>query len=266
MKIDPITGELLDEDNEGQDGQDTPTSEPDTTAPTLAAVSLAVVSAIDKDALIAKVAERQLTKRLAVVVDEVLDSLDFSTYTESIKETALAQLSTEGIPAAAPAVVAPPAPPVAPAAVQETAADEPENMYEDIYTFFSAELHPFYVRESPFLQEKDTEKRALAWCPQWWLHIEAVTRVSALWHGWEKSRLESGAALSTWILDHADRHMERLLNPQGPFRYCSCTDGHARKATPFIVEEYPDSLAISDAPRYNADGELKAPAPETGQQ
>lgn len=114
MKIDPITGELLDEDNEGQDGQDTPTSEPDTTAPTLAAVSLAVVSAIDKDALIAKVAERQLTKRLAVVVDGVLDSLDFSTYTESIKETALAQLSAEGTPAAAPAVVAPPAPPSLP--------------------------------------------------------------------------------------------------------------------------------------------------------
>lgn len=261
MKIDPNTGELLDDDDEGQDGQDTPTVEPEATPPTLA-----VVSAIDKDALIAKVAERQLTKRLAVVVDEVLDSLDFSTYTESIKETALAQLTTEGTPATAPAAVAPLAPPVAPAAVQETASEEPENMYEDMYTFFSAELHPFYVRESTFLQEKDTEKRALAWCPQWWLHIEAATRISSLWHGWEKSRLESGAALSTWILDHADRHMDRLLNPHGPFRYCSTTDGHTRKAIPFIVEEYPDSLTISDAPLYNAEGELKEPTPGSGQQ
>ena len=146
----------------------------------------------------------------------------------------------------------------APAAMQQQREDEPQNMYEDMYTFFSAELHPFYIRESPFLQEKDTEKRALAWCPLWWHHIEAVTRISALWHGWEKTRLESGAALSTWILDHADRHMDRLHNPQGPFRYCSPKDGHTRKAIPFIVAEYPDYLTTTDAPLYNAEGELKA--------
>lgn len=144
-----------------------------------------------------------------------------------------------------------------PAGAQPAGEDEPENMYEDMYTFFSNELHPFYIRESPFLQEKDTEKRSLAWCPQWWNHIEAVTRISSLWHGWEKSRLEPGAALSTWILDHADRHMDRLLNPQGPFRYCSPKDGHTRKAVPFIVAEYPDFLTTTDAPLYNADGELK---------
>lgn len=144
--------------------------------------------------------------------------------------------------------------------------DEPENMYEDIYTFFSSELHPFYIRESPFVQDKSTDdtKRSLAWCPQWWLHVEAVSRISALWHGWEKSRLESGAALSTWILDHADRHMDRLLNPQGPFRYCSPKDGHTSKAVPFIVAEYPDFLTTTDAPLYNAEGKLRSPSSHLG--
>ncbi|MER6756219.1 DUF4913 domain-containing protein [Micromonospora echinofusca] len=34
------------------------------------------------------------------------------------------------------------------------------------------------------------------WCEQWWRHDEAVTRLTALWYGWEHARLEMTGMLS----------------------------------------------------------------------
>lgn len=139
---------------------------------------------------------------------------------------------------------------------QEAETEEPENIYDDPYSFFAAELHPLYARVSHKEQEIEAGKQRFAWCPQWWRHVEAVTRISALWHAWEKSRLEDGAAMSTWLLDHADRHMDRLLSPDGPFAYCTAKDGHVSSAVPFLVDEYPDGLADVDTDQYMPDGTL----------
>ncbi|MUK02791.1 DUF4913 domain-containing protein [Vibrio cholerae] len=139
----------------------------------------------------------------------------------------------------------------------EPEAEEPENVYDDPYSFFTAELHPLYARVSHKEQEIEAGKQRFAWCPQWWRHIEAVTRINALWHAWEKSRLEDGAAMSTWLLDHADRQMDRLLSPDGPFAYCTAKDGHVSSAVPFLVDEYPNGLADVDTDHYTPDGTLK---------
>lgn len=144
---------------------------------------------------------------------------------------------------------------------EAVAEEEPENVYDDPYSFFTAELHPLYARVSHNEQEIEAGKQRFAWCPQWWRHIEAVTRISALWHAWEKSRLEDGAAMSTWLLDHADRHMDRLLSPDGPFAYCTAKDGHVSSAVPFLVDEYPDGLADVDTDHYTPDGTLKKDGP-----
>lgn len=144
----------------------------------------------------------------------------------------------------------------APEGQAEAQAEEPENVYDDPYSFFTAELHPLYARVSHKEQEIEAGKQRFAWCPQWWRHVEAVTRINALWHAWEKSRLEDGAAMSTWLLDHADRHMDRLLSPDGPFAYCTAKDGHVSSAVPFLVDEYPDGLADVDTDHYMPDGTL----------
>lgn len=57
------------------------------------------------------------------------------------------------------------------------------------------------------------------WCPQWWKHGEAFSRLSALWRAWEEMR-QTPSGLSAWWVDHLDRHMPMLLSPSGPFRHC----------------------------------------------
>ncbi|SUD48480.1 Uncharacterised protein [Nocardia otitidiscaviarum] len=65
-----------------------------------------------------------------------------------------------------------------------------------------------------------------AWCVEWWKHAEAVARLDVLWRAWEHYRLDSRTGLSVWFLDHADPQMARLLAANGPFRFCSVTNGH----------------------------------------
>jgi hypothetical protein len=42
--------------------------------------------------------------------------------------------------------------------------------------------------------------------------------VEALWRAWEHLRLDGATGISVWWSDHADHHMNMLLNPDGPFR------------------------------------------------
>jgi hypothetical protein len=58
------------------------------------------------------------------------------------------------------------------------------------------------------------------WCAFWWEHAEAVTRLEALWEGFEAMRLERPPALSVWLRDHFDHHMRALTDPAGVFSDC----------------------------------------------
>lgn len=71
-----------------------------------------------------------------------------------------------------------------------------------------------------------TDQHTAVWCPQWWRHPEAVLRLSALWNTYEYLQREETTGLSVWWLEHADCHMPKLLDPQGPFKYCSERGGH----------------------------------------
>lgn len=63
-----------------------------------------------------------------------------------------------------------------------------------------------------------------AFCPQWWLHPEAVSRFKALYWEYCKAELVEGG-LSLWWVNHWDPHSRALFNPQtGVFR--NCTAGH----------------------------------------
>ncbi|WP_423185038.1 DUF4913 domain-containing protein [Arthrobacter sp. NyZ413] len=62
----------------------------------------------------------------------------------------------------------------------------------------------------------DSETRY--WCPQWWAHPEAVTRLRALHQEYIKA--EEDNALSGWFVYHWDAHTRTLFSPTGPFETC----------------------------------------------
>lgn len=64
------------------------------------------------------------------------------------------------------------------------------------------------------------------WCPQWWEHTEAVDRFRALFERWLDAQANDG--MSSWWVDHYDRHAPILFAKTGPFG--DCADGHEPKA------------------------------------
>ena len=61
----------------------------------------------------------------------------------------------------------------------------------------------------------------LTWCPQWWMHAEAIARLMALWEAWEALRLDGGTAMGTWWRDHCGPQLGVLMNgEEGPLHLC----------------------------------------------
>ena len=79
------------------------------------------------------------------------------------------------------------------------------------------------------LIHRNLNSSAVRWCPLWWRHPEAVSRLTALWRAWEHLRLDPALGLSTWWLHHADPHLAQLMRPDGPFERCSVKDGHGKR-------------------------------------
>ncbi|WP_433603736.1 DUF4913 domain-containing protein (plasmid) [Nocardia sp. CA-135953] len=65
----------------------------------------------------------------------------------------------------------------------------------------------------------------ICWCPWWLKHPEACSTFESMWRAWEHLRLDGKTGMSVWWRDHCTPHMNRLLDPQGTFRYCS-VQGH----------------------------------------
>jgi cytochrome P450 len=119
-----------------------------------------------------------------------------------------------------------------------TPADTPDpgtatdfQVYPDVVAFVTECIAPSICRP--------TGRGRGKWCPEWWRHPEAVRRLTALWHAWERLRLEGGAAVSTWWLYHFDGHFRVLTDPEyGPFQSCS-HEGHTDKLRPLVCEPPP---------------------------
>jgi hypothetical protein len=70
------------------------------------------------------------------------------------------------------------------------------------------------------------------WCRRWQEHAEAVGRLEALWRSWEVLRLDPGLGMATWLVNHLDPQLNRLLDRQGPFGQCSPERHEAQSALP----------------------------------
>lgn len=95
--------------------------------------------------------------------------------------------------------------------------------------------------------------RAVAmWCPDWWLHEEAVARLSVLWRAFEHLKREPALGLSVWWTQHADPHMNALLDPnRGPFVLCDPREGHA-EAPLDPLPTTPSPPGLWDSPLFDA--------------
>ncbi|WP_067475139.1 DUF4913 domain-containing protein [Nocardia amamiensis] len=89
-------------------------------------------------------------------------------------------------------------------------------------------------------QVTDTHERV--WCPQWWRHPEALHRLHVLWRTYEELRTTGQLGVSAWWCDHADLHMPKLFDPDGPFKFCSPRTGHKDLLPPLPVDEAPAEL------------------------
>lgn len=107
----------------------------------------------------------------------------------------------------------PPSPPV-PGPAEE---DQQEPVFSRLEDWMAAYFLPIFCRP---------QGGSLRWCPQWNLHPEAVTRLTACWLSWESLRQEPGTGISEWLRDHMDYHLTILTDQRGPFFQCSPEGGH----------------------------------------
>ncbi|GAB2695276.1 DUF4913 domain-containing protein [Nocardia thraciensis] len=108
--------------------------------------------------------------------------------------------------------------------------DQPhDTIYKDVVEFVENYLSLVYRRQV-------TDLTDTVWCPEWWKHAEAVVRLQALWRAWEYLRQDETVGMSIWFLDHADKHMAKLLDPRGPFKYCSVRHGHKEMLNPLPLK------------------------------
>lgn len=89
---------------------------------------------------------------------------------------------------------------------------------------------------APMIRHKRTDNQA--WCPEWWRHPEAISRLEALWRAWESLRLDPTTGMSVWWRDHCDHHLPRLLDRAGgPF--AQCFNGHGGEPAALVVVSAP---------------------------
>ncbi|NED60649.1 DUF4913 domain-containing protein, partial [Streptomyces sp. SID10244] len=78
--------------------------------------------------------------------------------------------------------------------VDETADEaepEPEPEFESVYQFVDEHLVQLYARHVE-------TKPGRLWCPRWFDHAEAVSRLEALWRAYESLRLDPATGMSVW--------------------------------------------------------------------
>jgi hypothetical protein len=110
-----------------------------------------------------------------------------------------------------------------------------ELFYSSVEEFVREQLAPMYRRALDGTQR--------TWCPEWWRHAEAISRLEALWRAWEHLRLDPATGMSVWFRDHADHHMAVLLDSDGPFKRCSVEKGHGqRQPEPLPLIDPPEGL------------------------
>lgn len=122
--------------------------------------------------------------------------------------------------------------------------EPPAPKHENVYEFFENTYSPYYELHDSKVTPLNEAKPVVVWCEQWWLHKSVVGRLVAAWYAWEDAYTAGGGAMSSWILEHADRHFDRIMAEIGPFR--KCKKGHTDEMGEYITEPCPPALRLPD--------------------
>lgn len=126
---------------------------------------------------------------------------------------------------------------------EDTAVDpeaEAKPVHRDLYDFWERTYSVYYELHDMTPNALAKAKPGMTWCRKWWLHRSVVGRINAAWFAWEVAHAEGGAAISAWILEHADRHFDRIMAENGPLRMCKGEHSDALDVYP--TEPAPEAL------------------------
>src|SRR6266496_3468658 len=109
----------------------------------------------------------------------------------------------------------------------------------------AAQLH--YANAAEFLADRlihlvplPPPESGLVWCPSWYRHAQAISRIDSIWRAWEHLRFDAAVGMSNWWTHYADPNMRALMDPvSGPF--ARCVNGH-QTPVPLPLEQVPDGL------------------------
>jgi hypothetical protein len=116
--------------------------------------------------------------------------------------------------------------------------DAPQLYYGSLPEF----MREFFV---PMFRRDVKHGTNQTWCAKWWEHPEAIYRLESLWRSWEHLRLDPALGSSTWLREHLDHHLPRLLDTAGPFKGCSPTD-HAVRDYVLPIDEPDEGLFVDE--------------------
>lgn len=105
---------------------------------------------------------------------------------------------------------------------------------------FYGNVNDFVTDRFVYFVSSPSATSGRVWCPEWYRHAEALSRLDSLWRAWEALRWDGGLGMSNWWLHHVDPHMRALLDPvTGPF--VNCGDGHGTHE-PLPVMQPPEGI------------------------
>ncbi|MDP9988621.1 hypothetical protein J2S98_003809 [Arthrobacter oryzae] len=126
----------------------------------------------------------------------------------------------------------------------EDAGKDPKPVHADVFDFYERTFRIYYELHDTTPNALQRERPILTWCEKWWLHRGVVGRLTAAWYAWEAAHAEGGSAISAWILEHADRHFDRIMAEDGPLRMCKSQ--HTDSLDVYPAEPVPESLRLPD--------------------
>lgn len=128
--------------------------------------------------------------------------------------------------------------PFAPDAPEVSGMEETKAQSQLIFPTLDAFVSEYLVHHFARPVQASAYDKEFIWCSSWWAHIEASSRLNALWRAWEALRLDETLGLADWWNNYADPTMRVLFAPKGPFQ--GCTAEVHKPANP--------SLPVSPAP------------------
>ncbi|MEV7574371.1 DUF4913 domain-containing protein [Pseudarthrobacter sp. NPDC089323] len=117
-------------------------------------------------------------------------------------------------------------------------------VHADVFDFYDRTFRIYYELHDTTPNALQRERPIMSWCQQWWLHRGVVGRLTAAWYAWESAHADGGSAISAWILEHADRHFDRIMAEDGPLRMCK--QEHTDALDVYPAQPVPESLRLPD--------------------